>query len=361
MLPRAIHIAIDPSIHTRLRFSMPVTNYGVLKGRVTDCVAEFGANSPHYNIRIAAGGKDYRIAVNVKSTEQSNSELLYYIDDNFRHAVTGRLSGLAEGYTALQSRAGTPALDYIRSNLFDRTRMRKLPFDLPGPDNDLNEKIDFHVRRAKNNPNVIVHAFGAKFGPEPGKDEVFHFSPKAGIHDIHMNQGNPPPHDGDNGVFQDGALLLNYRNENRWVAIYLAFQSQIWHTDDRTGQPEQNAPSPGPIPTPSDPDFKVRLVAALINPAGSDAGKETVTLINTTPKSIDLTGWSIVNGDNASQVLAGSIAPGESLRIVLPSAVTLANSGGTITLLDARGLKVDGVAYTGAQAQAEGATVLFGR
>jgi len=34
-------------------------------------------------------------------------------------------------------------------------------------------------------------------------------------------------------------------------------------------------------------------------------------------------------------------------------------TGGTITLLDARGLKVDGVAYTAAQAQVEGRPVVF--
>ncbi|SBW22497.1 hypothetical protein FDG2_2732 [Candidatus Protofrankia californiensis] len=37
----------------------------------------------------------------------------------------------------------------------------------------------------------------------------------------------------------------------------------------------------------------------------------------------------------------------------------LGNSGGLITLLDRRGLKVDGVSYTGAQAGHEGWTITF--
>ena len=38
--------------------------------------------------------------------------------------------------------------DYIRSNLFDRERMTPLPHDIPGPDNDLNEKLDHYFQRA---------------------------------------------------------------------------------------------------------------------------------------------------------------------------------------------------------------------
>ena len=43
---------------------------------------------------------------------------------------------------------GGLALDYIRGNLFAPDKMIPLPFDVPGPDNDLNEKIDYHVQRA---------------------------------------------------------------------------------------------------------------------------------------------------------------------------------------------------------------------
>jgi len=39
--------------------------------------------------------------------------------------------------------------------------------------------------------------------------------------------------------------------------------------------------------------------------------------------------------------------------------VQLGNRGGTITLLDARGLKVDGVAYTADQSGREGWTITF--
>jgi hypothetical protein len=39
--------------------------------------------------------------------------------------------------------------------------------------------------------------------------------------------------------------------------------------------------------------------------------------------------------------------------------VVLGNDGGTITLLDQRGLKVHGVSYTAEQAHDEGVTIVF--
>jgi hypothetical protein len=45
--------------------------------------------------------------------------------------------------------------------------------------------------------------------------------------------------------------------------------------------------------------------------------------------------------------------------VYLPVEVQLGNSGGTITLLDARNHKAHGVAYTAAQAAREGWTIVF--
>ena len=64
--------------------AMPLNKYGVLVGRAVDSRREGGTDSPHYQVRIDAGGTSYRIAVNVLSQE-SPSELLYLADDDFRH------------------------------------------------------------------------------------------------------------------------------------------------------------------------------------------------------------------------------------------------------------------------------------
>jgi uncharacterized protein YukJ len=39
--------------------------------------------------------------------------------------------------------------------------------------------------------------------------KVFGFLPGNGVHDIHMNQGNSQQFRGDDGVWQDGGLLLH--------------------------------------------------------------------------------------------------------------------------------------------------------
>ncbi|HEX8159581.1 MAG TPA: hypothetical protein VF526_19525 [Solirubrobacteraceae bacterium] len=57
--------------------------------------------------------------------------------------------------------------------------------------------------------------------------------------------------------------------------------------------------------------------------------------------------------------LAATVDAGETLRIKLAPPVILPNGGGVITLLDAAGLKVDGVAYTRQQASEPGRTIAF--
>jgi uncharacterized protein YukJ len=113
--------------------------------------------------------------------------------------------------------------------------MRTLPPDLSGPDNDLADLLDHYVARAIADPAATLYAFGQRWGPEPQPDKVFGFSPGGGVHDIHMNQGNAGQFQRDDGVWQDGALVIHFPAEPRWVGIFLAFQSQSWHTDDVTG------------------------------------------------------------------------------------------------------------------------------
>ena len=74
-------------------------------------------------------------------------------------------------------------------------------------------------------------------------DKIFGFRPGNGVHDIHMNQGNSGRFRDDDGVWQDGGLLFQFPGEDRWVAIFLAFQSQAWHTDDTTGHAIVDAPT----------------------------------------------------------------------------------------------------------------------
>ncbi|MEU4161434.1 DUF2278 family protein [Actinoplanes sp. NPDC026670] len=338
---------------------MPLKRYGVLRAAVIDRRIETD-DTPHYQIHLRAAGVDYRAAVNVRS-QLAPPDLLYLGVDNFDHPILEQAGRLPEGFTEVESRRGGVAIDFIRGNLFDRFAMRPAPATKPGPDNDLGEFLDHYVQKALGDPEARAYVFGEAWGPEPTADKIFGFRPGNGVHDVHMNQGNRGRFAGDNGVFQDGALLLHFPGPDTWVAIFLAFQSQVMHTDDITGHPVAELPDAGPAPrpSPSEPDHLVRIVAALVNPPGPAPEAETVTLLNASPGRIDLTGWSLVNGAGSRQPLAGELAPGAAVQLAVAPPVQLGNGGGTLTLLDARGLKVDGVAWTAGQGRREGWSVVF--
>ncbi len=332
---------------------MPIPNYGLLKGRPIDKRLGFGSN-PHYQVHVIDETIDYRIAVNVKS-KLSPSELLFLVDEDFDHPITQDLADAPLGFTSLTSEPGGKALDYIRGNLFDRTAMVPLPHNVPGPDNDLNEKLGYYINRAINDGSALLYAFGDRWGPETmERDKYFGFLPGNGIHDIHMNQGNVGRFVDDDGVWQDGGLLIHFEEQQQWVGIFLAFQSQAWHTDDLTGHRVETEPE-------QRKEGLMRIVAAMVNPLGGDVGAEAVTLVNTSPEPIDLAGWAIADKNKKIQVLTGPVVNGgEAVRIVLDgSGAQLSNKGGIISLLDSDGLKIDGVAYTRTQAKDQGWTVVF--
>ncbi len=227
---------------------MAIGGYGVLAGTAVEAKLAGKIGKPHFQIQLEVQEICHRVAVNVMS-DQSPSELLFLLEPDYDHALLSDLPDLGDGYTALPNRPGGLALDFIRGALFRPEDMSALPFEAPGPDNDLSEIFETHVGQAID-AGARFYAFGSKWGPEPDKaDEVFSFKPGSGIHDIHLNQGSPGPHAGDNGVWQDGALFIHFPGEGRWLAFFLAFQSQLAQTDDN-GDPVPGSPLFGPAGVP---------------------------------------------------------------------------------------------------------------
>ncbi|MCU5132292.1 YukJ family protein [Bacillus cereus] len=196
---------------------MPI-NYGVLKGHVTGyTLPDPNDPKPHLHVKIKDNRKTRQVIINTFS-HISPSELLYYAGEDFHSDQITHLPDLEYGFTSIGDTNSNIALDYIRGNLLDRCKMMPLPPTAPGEDNDLLDKLLHYMLQAKNNPEVDIYAYGEKIPP--------------GIHDVHMNQGNVERHRPDDGIWQDGGVLLHFKNTNKWVAIFLAFQSQSWCTDD---------------------------------------------------------------------------------------------------------------------------------
>lgn len=355
--------------------------YAVLKGHVVDGVpAKPGKD--HYSVRVVDDALDHRIAINIRSKAANfGKELFFHLDEDFQHPVLEPLGDLPLGLTRFAPTA-TPAerrdsgvaLDFIRGNLFAREQMKRFPSQLPGADNDLNDRIDALVQAVLGDEDSVVYAFGEPWTNEPVKDKVFGFLPGNGIHDIHMNQGDlTGDHRHEDGVYQDGGLIFHLAAAGRHVAYFTKFQSQSWHTDDVTGHAITGAgedipaggtgSGPGggnPVGPGGDPDGRVRIVAAMVNPAGPAPEAETVTLLNTTARPIDLAGWALMDRQKQRMPLAGTIPKGGVVQVAVRPPVQLSNSGGLITLLNPQGVKVHGVKYTAAQAGPQGVTITFG-
>ena len=194
---------------------MPIAKYGLLVGRPLHGVPGRGTNA-HYQVHVVDDTTEYRIAVNVKS-QLAPSEVEYLVDDDFRHPITSSLRSRAPGFYRLGFQPADGGLDYIRGNLFDGTRMRPLPINLPGPDDDLNDQLDRVVQAAIAEEDALLYAFGQRWGPEDdARDKIFGFLPGNGIHDIHMNQGNSGQFVDDDGVWHDGGLLVYFPSVDRW-------------------------------------------------------------------------------------------------------------------------------------------------
>jgi uncharacterized protein YukJ len=216
---------------------MPITNYSVLAGDPVSGKVVSGA-SAHYQITMNAPGGPFTVAVNIQSVD--GSEVLYVIKEDFVPPDEAGLLALPMGMTPLKSVAGGVALDFVRETIDEepmvtRAEMTLLPQLNPRGLND-EAKMMNRVRSAAlqnavvtllnmtiADKNGVIYAFGSAYA-DGGKVD--------GIHDIHMNQGNPVNnHGGDNGIWQDGGLLIHLPAKGMWMAIFIAFQTESWTTD----------------------------------------------------------------------------------------------------------------------------------
>ena len=347
---------------------MPIEKYGVWVAqpvRVSAERAQEDPNTPHIHLFYndgTGGNFDHarRASVNVKSGS-SLSELVFWHVQDFKHPIVEKLRKLNMGFAPISSVSGGAALDYIRGNLIDLKKGRILPHDLPGPQDDIIDYILPELQSAINR-EAMIYLFG-----EP-------YSDKQGIHDIHMNQGSQGRFKKYNGVWQDGGIVIYYPSEDRFAAIFLAFASQAVHTDEQSGHalPGSRNLAQLIVDIPADDDdtieddLRVAIVAALVNPVGGENQPDTtgrpemVYVLNRTTAGISLKGWSLLNKADQPHFISGDvwIAPGGFQSIVMEQA-PLSNKGGLITLLDAKGNKVDGVYYTKEMSSKEGDLVVF--
>ena len=226
---------------------MPIADYSVLVGRPIAGKVVSGA-SAHYQITVESANGTFTVAVNIESVD--GSEVLYAIKEGFTAPDPAGLAALASGFTPVPSVPGGLALDFVRSTvegqpLITRAEMADLPVatnsqrflqDALGLEENfaklgsaeqaahaLQNAVVALLNQAVADPGSLVYAFGSAYADGGATD---------GIHDIHMNQGNPTDnHGNDNGIWQDGALLVSLPAQGSWTALFIAFQTESWQTD----------------------------------------------------------------------------------------------------------------------------------
>ncbi|KAJ5570146.1 uncharacterized protein N7459_009576 [Penicillium hispanicum] len=237
-----------------------ISHYGVWACTPTSYEAQTvkqDPKSPHIYLHFtddSASSKKLEAAINVKSTDK-DTRLVFWVTRNFTSTITQTLSDLNEGFHLAQSSSAGDSndsshdshgrshshrrhhrhsrreestlqgLDYLRTKgLLDIESGQVLPSDVPGPNNDILDKLEPILTDAIDN-KATAYIFGSSYG--------------SGIHDIHMNQGSLPSY--DNGIYEDGALLFKF-DDGHWEAVFLAFASQKIPTDDQ-GEAEPNSKS----------------------------------------------------------------------------------------------------------------------
>jgi uncharacterized protein YukJ len=205
--------------------------YGLLRGKVILYGTEDGTPTPHFQIIVQDDVPQiWRVAVNVRSDDGSNDQAIV-VDPLQSHPILAQLSGVKVGYTPLPNHVPGLALDYVRQPLFDPADLKILPpFGSGQP--GLEDLLKTLTQDAKDGADAGagIYVWGSRFdvGNRPVTADNT-YGDKVGIHDVHMNQGNPPPHTRDNGQYQDGGIIFNF--PDRYVGVFMKFQSQVGRDD----------------------------------------------------------------------------------------------------------------------------------
>ncbi|KAJ5096707.1 Protein of unknown function DUF2278 [Penicillium angulare] len=366
---------------------MPIQDYGVWKARPVTYQFEYDADdhiSPHLSLffddgqdnrssrpqhearqpdhyKHRHGGKPppsipglNRAAINIKSGDKKESRLVFWINRNFQeNPMVNNLSELDSGFKLLENEeaaSGLLRLDLIRGNLFNVDSGRLLPHDIEGPNNDMIDVLEPEVKKAIEE-DAEIYLFGEQFNSRDG------------IHNCHMNQGNSKKYQKDDGVFQDGGLLIHYPSSGQWVGVFMGFASQAVHTDEDSGHAISSETWADYLSSTSDRADLIENSVSIdeVQPEeDSQTRRKSVTLTNRTDHKIPLSTWKVKNSAGHSQTLPSNAELNAKATDAFDiSNVDFSTIADTATLLNEKGLKVDGVSYNSHPGKVHGQSVVF--
>ena len=215
---------------------MPLDRYGVLVGTLESHFRDTPDDQGrwfHVNLRIKAGGAQYKVAVDVDS-KQSATGVEWKVVERLTAGDLGPVAALAEGYHDLAMTSTSGAVDLIRSRWM-RPSAGCVFVTVPAPFLDLLSRLfGRSVPPWKQGSNLDASTAFEPLLVEGARILVYGepFTVGLGMHNVHQNQGDPAGSQwyAENGIWQDGATLVQGAG-GTWSAFVSKFTTQSYETD----------------------------------------------------------------------------------------------------------------------------------
>jgi len=212
---------------------MPLPAYGVLIGTLNRFTREDPNNFGswyHGKIYVDTPAGTYECAVDVSTP--AGIKVQYRVINGLSSAAFANDAALPAGWHPLQSTSSSGAIDYVRSDMF-RVRIGCVGTMLTWFGEFLRRIFEGLVNRWVDSTGD--NALDELEAQLVGSTRVFVFGAPytsgLGVHDVHMNQGDPPGQFQHlDGIWQDGGTIVE-RPTGELVAILTKFETQSLHTD----------------------------------------------------------------------------------------------------------------------------------
>jgi len=239
----------------------PLPGYGVAIGTYVsfarDPQDQFG-HWYHGHLTIATPAGQYQSALDVDTP--SGVGVSYRLSHHLSPTAFGAVAALPDGFHALASSSTSGAIDYLRSGVFQdpswlppHPSWPRLPEPFDGAGEAARnaalsayERLGMGLARISGLPAFLQirpwvrstgdNALSALESQLPGCTRVFifgaPFTTGLGVHDVHMNQGDPVGSQwyASDGIWQDGCVLVEQAGQTLF-AWQVRFNSQSMMTD----------------------------------------------------------------------------------------------------------------------------------
>ena len=219
-------------------------NYQSLRGKVFAYAPAEPAGNPHLWVILEAEGQKYFATINVRSNKDApgdpigKSYLYYFIDADYDHPIVPAILERPQGMSPVErSYRGRRARFSARQSLQPQ-RHAHAAAGGAGRRRAVH-RLSAMLQLAKTQ-DCDVSSSTATPSPRtirirPTRRSAIRPNTPFGLDNVHMAQGDPRAINvrlHENGVWHDGACFIWDARARRMTAIFLAFQSQAWHTND---------------------------------------------------------------------------------------------------------------------------------